>query len=686
MMWRFAFVLAIFCGGPACAQTIAVTSGEHDTFSRLVFALPTAEAWQLGRTANGYELSVAGEEARFDVSGVFDLIPKDRLAGIFVDPASGRLQMTIGCQCHALPFSLDDRTIVIDLRDGPPPAGSSFEQGLDGTVWPALQGRPTTQIRPRPRQLPSGADPAPAFDWLTADLPSLEPTGFELPPVTSDAAATIRESLVAQLADGASRNVIELAIPDSVPKDATAPYLPDNLPIRVPEGIGVQIGNQRIAPDEMQTDGTACIADEALSISTWAGEDTLTAQYSGLHTGLVGEFDRPQDAAIVATAKRQIYLGFGAEARSTLTAFGDLGGETPVLRSLASLIDGDEPLDGAVFSGMASCDTAAAMWDVIADPSAVTSSLNAGAVKRSFSALPPHLRTHLGPRLIENLLAKGRNDIAFDITEAMGRGTATDRRAITLAETDLLLANGAAAEAVPALETVLADPGQMQAEALTKLVTAQVAADKPVEPTTADALYAMIDEYEGHPLLPDLRRAYGLALAGSRQFAKAREFATSDTPLDPAFWTVLAAHGSDDDLLLFAITPPDTDVPHDAAQAIAERLTSLGFSQEAQLWRAAKPAEMADGVPAMPSEASTPANENGDELAARMARWNQNWAEVAQSDTGAWGQLAQGLTANTSETPDATLASANAALSESTAARALIEALIAETAATPASP
>ncbi|MGL5011213.1 MAG: hypothetical protein ACRC6I_15145, partial [Paracoccaceae bacterium] len=131
MIWRLAIFL-ICLSGPARPDTVSVESGEHADFSRLVLSLPASQDWQFGRTATGYELALALPDQRFDVSGVFDLIPKDRLTGLFVDPTSGKLQLSVACNCHAMPFSLDDRTIVIDLRDGPPPARSAFESGLDG--------------------------------------------------------------------------------------------------------------------------------------------------------------------------------------------------------------------------------------------------------------------------------------------------------------------------------------------------------------------------------------------------------------------------------------------------------------------------------------------------------------------------------------------------------------------------
>jgi hypothetical protein len=285
--------------------------------------------------------------------------------------------------------------------------------------------------------------------------------------------------------------------------------------------------------------------------------------------------------------------------------------------------------------------------------------------------------------------------------DAMGRGPVEDTRAIALATADVLMADENAGDAIPQLEEVMSDAGPMQAQALAKLVTAQIAAGQPVEPATADAILAMIAEHEGHPLQEDLIAAYGLALAGSQQFTAAVAFSQTGHALDPAFWALLAEQGTDDDLLLLAIFPPETKVPAPAAQRIADRLEGLGFPVEAATWRNNLSADQNDTlandveIDSLPSERAssqtaetqiTDSDAIGDDTSARTARWDQNWSVVAQQQDSTWGQLALGLTGEQTAPRETSLASATESLSRSAEARTLIEQLISETSAGPASP
>ncbi len=111
-------------------ETVRVRSGDHPAFSRLVVELDRAAGWQFGRTEGGYALQIEGR-TRFDLSRVFDLIGRTRIAGVAeAAPGSGRMTIALACDCHAQVSRYRGSWIVIDITDGPPPAGSPFETAL----------------------------------------------------------------------------------------------------------------------------------------------------------------------------------------------------------------------------------------------------------------------------------------------------------------------------------------------------------------------------------------------------------------------------------------------------------------------------------------------------------------------------------------------------------------------------
>jgi hypothetical protein len=324
-----------------------------------------------------------------------------------------------------------------------------------------------------------------------------------------------------------------------------------------------------------------------------------------------------------------------------------------------------------VFAGMEGCDTAAAMWAILAASPAEKGAANMAAVARTFSALPAHLRLSLGPPLVDRLLARNAASTVRVITDAMGRGRAEAAPETLLAEAELDLENGHAGAATNRAETALAAGGPSAAKAMVTLVEARTAAGAPIDPEVTAALAAMLAEHQNDPLAADLSRAYQLALAGSGQFELA--FASAhDGRVAPEVWQRLAMDGTDDDVLLFASAPPPFPVPSEAAVLLAGRLQGLGFNDLSAAWHLAQTPSAEGADPTQQPERSADVAPPD-----RSDRWQQNWGAVAGSDDGAWTALAQRVTAVGATASDAgPLAEATRLVGESAATRALIGQLL----------
>jgi hypothetical protein len=53
------------------AQSVRVTSGEHEGFSRLVLTMPESNDWAFGRVEDGYALTLKSGNPRYDLSDVY---------------------------------------------------------------------------------------------------------------------------------------------------------------------------------------------------------------------------------------------------------------------------------------------------------------------------------------------------------------------------------------------------------------------------------------------------------------------------------------------------------------------------------------------------------------------------------------------------------------------------------------
>ncbi len=680
----------------ALGQMVVVKAGDHPGFTRLVLELPKVTDWRLGRTADGYDLRIAGDRLRFDVTGVFTDIGRSRLAAIWVDPATNDLRLGIACACHAMPFEFRPGIIVIDLREGPPPKGSSFELALDGTNAEQLAARPTRRPRSRPQPVTVTNAPAmttgPAYDWLQPG--SLERDQKPLNSISLLGTVTaqyhdiapLKQALLHQLSRGAAQGIVQMTAPSLASRKSGDP-LPTGprANIHIGEAPGFAATTQR-APDDTLIDGGAdCLPDDALDLTSWGDDQPVPLQLAKARGSLLGEFDRPDPDAVIATTKLFIHLGFGAEALQLMAQMPVDDPQTEVRISLAKLVDGGTDATGP-FAGMQTCETAAALWATLALPKvSLADKPRLEAVLRAFSALPAHMRRNLGPTLAERFLALGDTATARSISAATQRGMTTTEPAIAVMDATINLAAGDPTKAAAQLAPIVVDAGPVTGDALIALVDARIAAGKAVDPETPVALAALVREQSGSDLEPALRRAQILALGSSGDFDQAFALLPQMAGATGDLWALLANSGQATAILNHAVVGSDTDLPALPAKdrsKIAAHLRDLGLSDAALEWIGpqtdatsaddrliAAKANLSNGQPdaslawiagmedaaaielraralsqlGKPGDAAKAWAEIGnDEAALRALGWARNWEDLSKSDASAW-QAAAGL-------------------------------------------
>ncbi len=734
-MKRLGLLIWLAMAQTAFAQTVAVKSGDHPGFTRLVLELPQPTEWHVGRTAEGYELRITGENLRFDVTRVFDDIQRNRLAAIWMDPASGSLRLGIACACHALPFEFRPGIIVIDLRDGPPPKESSFELGLDspadGLGAIELAARPTQRPRARPRAgfavNGNATTPMPNYDWLVSDEPpplkTQEPDpAFEIILPHHDV-GRLQDALLRQLSRGAAQGIVQMEQPSLSARNAADP-----LPIGARANIllgdvpGFEVMTKQDPDSRLIHDGAACVSDERLDLSAWGSDQPVSTQLSDSRSGLIGEFDRPDNGVVIGAVKLLIHLGFGAEAQQLLTEMAVDDADAALWKSMAKLVDGEPDATGP-FRNMQTCDNAAALWASLALPQlSMAEKPKTDAVLRAFSALPAHLRQNLGPDLATKFLAIDDLATARSISSAVQRSVTEPGPEVALMKASIDFAAGDAGAAGAQMEALLPEAGSVTAETLIAIVDAQIAAGDAVDPETPTALAALLREQAGSDLEPTLRRAQILALASSGDFDQAFALLPQMATAEPDLWRLLAGSGSDMAILNHAVLPKDFTLPVVAAaerSQIAAHLQALGLSDAALVWigpmtnetdqvdrilAATASLSIGDAEASLgwiigledsaasesraralaqlgkPSDAAQAwRNAGNTEAELRAQGWARNWDHLSQSDTSPWQAAAALVVAGTADgVPEAPgpLAVGTALVADSVAARATLTALL----------
>lgn len=633
-MRTFLTILLICVALAARGETIVVRSGEHDGFSRLVLPMAKPSAWTFGRTLDGYELRLGRPGVLFDLSGVFDRIPRLRLADLGTAEDGTRLTLQLSCACHAEIFEFRPNILVIDIRPGPASPNSPFERMLeaDGTV-PANVGTPPVQ-RPHPRP----SQDMPVYDWrsntpalpraaATASLPppavsapaelvvpAAAPTGGDPspPPLAADPrTVAARTELLQQLGRATSQGLLsanpqafapdlpaEPAAPPVVaaPTPTTAPDVPaapNAARLRAQTALDreVQMGND--AP--VTPSGGACLPDSLFDFRQWGDNRSAPQQIEARRAALVGEFDRPSVPDVAALMRLYLYLGFGAEARGLPAGMRVAVPDGDVLSSLADILDNGRARSPGRLAGQAGCSGAVSLWSVLAEPViAPGETVDTGAIVRSFSALPLGLRRLLGPGLSVRFLDHGDVDVARTIRDAITRAPGEPGRAVDLLSARIDLADGKTASAEAAIRRVAAGDGPSSPDALVMLVAQQVANGGQLDSATVDSIAALARQYRGTGAGRRLARAHllALALAGNFDGAFDELVALRGTPdVDASgtnsLWALLANRGSDEALLRHALVVPDPkEADRNVCVTVATRLIALGFPAEGLAWLA----------------------------------------------------------------------------------------------------
>lgn len=572
-----ALVLLLSLSLPAAAGTARVLSGEHEDFTRLVIELPETGSWTLGRTAVGYGFSVkADTQPGYDLSTVWQRIPRTRLSALEVDSGTGALLLVLGCECHVFPFEYQSGVVVLDIKPGPAPAGSAFETAL------AASGAP-------PGMVGTGKTPQ-RYDWLATDHAGDEAATPLLPfplPTGSVSLEPLRRDLLEQLARGAADGIVDMELPGKTGKtsDREQGALPWSN-IHIGEAPGVAITRPGglgpgAAPD------TGCADPVLLDLPAWGEAKPPLDLLAEARSGLYGEFDAPDPDAIQHSIRLLLFLGFGAEAGQTASLASP---ETPdatldLYRSMALIIDGESDPQ-TPFAAMLDCEGPAALWAALArDRLPAGPGVNRDAIIQGFLALPAHLRRDLGPALAGKFLARDDAEAARIIRDSMDRAPDTDRASVALLDAQAELYEGDARAAQAHAETAVALVGD-DAGSLVTLVDAHFRTLDPLDPETAEALLALQRESAG-----DMRAAVdravvlSLALSGQIDAAFLQQGATGKVLAD--LWLVTQDRATDDQFLQHAVVPVAQPVPVVAPEVrvgIAERLLALGFPDAARTW------------------------------------------------------------------------------------------------------
>lgn len=580
-------VVLILLAGSVRAEPLAIRSGGHDTFDRLVVTIPVGAVWRLGRTDGGYGLQVAGAMDGFATDPIFARIDRSRIAAATSE--GDRLRLTLDCACHATAFLWQDDRLVVDIVDGPPPDDAQFEALLDPVVRMAMPLLPVLFARD-----PAGNPPILPFQAGVVRRPD---------PAVIDA----ERAILTSLARAASQGVLQLSptfplagtgdpappamvtpIPDAM--DGVAIALPSNRDSGGP-GLLMRTGIDRLGSPAASRgiDGAHCLDDALLDVEAWVQSDDYVSEIGARRRALVAEFDVYPDGAVEALARALIHFGFGAEAQEALALQPHNSRDRLVLEGLAQIVDG-RPVTSDLLAGQAGCVGASALWATLATNALPVADAARSAVIFSFRRLPDTLRGDLGTRLADLFNRAGDAQTAATLLQAARPPIGGDDTRTDLVEAAVAgRIDGPEAER-SGLERIARTDARMTAQGVVDLIDLTLSDDNIVPVDLIELSQAMRFEAGETPQAARLAAAEARALIAGNAFAEARVLIDDPgSDLSPQVRADLVT-----DLMLGMVARQEDvpfldaifgDLPDElsagAGNAVAGRLIELGFPERA---------------------------------------------------------------------------------------------------------
>ncbi|MDE9449700.1 hypothetical protein J3R80_04360 [Aliiroseovarius sp. Z3] len=608
------FCLLIFFPTILSAKNIAVKSGEHPNFSRLVVYTDLSDKPKLTRSERGFQVTTGNNEDRFRVTGVFDMIPRDRIADL-TSAAGGALDIVLDCPCDAMTQTLPGGQFVIDIVDPPEalePLPIRLGQSVSDDGEKHNQASAQSARRGLPIAVASDDDVAPEMLGSPPQNGAIDPASSS--PAPTQSLMLNENGLLEQLARAAAQGLVDTpSIPAASPSEnkenPPAPTDPpatdeDQAPITIPppttDHIRIQTSIDRdigrsTAPSRVPDTDTACLPAQSFAIATWGGGDSEALDFTTHKTSLTTELDKLDSDTLRSFIQHQIYLTLGAEAQSYLASYGGILQNAEDLQLMAEIVETGTATRYAHMTAQLACDGPVALWAVLSQPRLPRDyPINTAAVISEFSILPRHLRIHLGPMVMRKFLAIGDTDTSIEINRISQRGIETLRTENTLADAQLLLKTGSGREGREQLVKIVESDDQNAVDAVLLLIDNHIETQSGIPDRTLELLSSLAHEHKTSAMGDDLAIAEIRGLIHAARFNEARanmrKFDLFPDREDGRhlqilneFGLALSESGADGIFLRNTIGQPIWADAEEATRiSVANRLLNLGFAAAAK--------------------------------------------------------------------------------------------------------
>lgn len=608
------------------AEQVSISSGEYDGFTRLVVSFELLPEWTAGRKGSGYILDFKSKQGfDFNVENALQSLRRGRITDLDVMPDRRSLSIAVGCDCAAEIFAVSGRRIVVDIRPRPFGAWARHETEMaddDGVGQLAIiediewvvdsEDDPQVGRQSFSDERPARLDPLPPlidaseafllrpFDEFPDSDPILgplrdEPEQLQLPltssPSSNDGVIDILSNQLSRaISQGLVEKADELEAPERAANDATGETGTASQNFRSLT-VFDRDTSQTEAFSEATASGIRCFSGVETELSEW-GDPIGARDLGSIRRSAVAEDGMITQAGRLRLARYYLSLGFGAEARHLALGM-PKSDARDLIEAIGEILDhGKSGSD--IFEGQITCQGAVSLWALLAKPvSQADLPQSTDAILASFSALPRHLRSHLGPVLSERLRRAGEPENARTALNAVTRaGGGSRRQDLTAARLALIGTN--AEEARKELERLTRGTDFTSAEALVELLLDAQRRSEPPKENWVDDAPSLIRATQGTDIAEKLSISALRSHVPLGRFDALRRSLNTELPgltsdvrtsIAKLALTAISQIEDDDEFVRseigFSKLVSPEDLPEVGDVALIERLYDLGLPQRA---------------------------------------------------------------------------------------------------------
>lgn len=477
--WLFAILIAVPC--VAQGQAIRVTAGEHADFTRVVLRIPAGMAWTVTDTDEGHAF-VPSTRVDFDLSRLFDRIPRRRLASARLD--AGGLVLALACDCPIRAWEERAGFVVIDILDAP--VGS-------------LRIGPSEIAISRPLLSPS---PVPDYNAMARQVgeaiararreTATTPTESRQQPMDENALDSLAVDLGRRFANALGQGLLHA---QSSGAAQSVVLRSTEIPIGLPENMRIVDATRSPASTMSPTSpiDASCHDSGALDFLLDRPDPGFLQGLSALGHDLYGEFDQSSHDGILRLVQHYLAASLGAEARILINNLRDPLPGRDLLLGLSDVLEGRMSNSRLRLAEATECTGAVALAAALAHPDNRIAAIHAPPIALTFGRLPPPLQAAVAADLVNSLLEAGAIDSARVIADGLRHSNWVTPEAIALIDAMLEGRRGEAERAASHLDTIVL---QQAAGTLAWLEVALRAQTPVSDETLADA-EALASQHRG---------------------------------------------------------------------------------------------------------------------------------------------------------------------------------------------